>query len=44
MGVKLLGLVNRTDNKVVLKIAFENTKTDRVQVNLYLQAGNEAVM
>ena len=38
IGEKLINLINQTDNKVVLKIAFENLKKDIVDVNFYLQA------
>ena len=40
MGMKLVKLVNATEDKVVLKVSFENLKTDIVDVNFYLQATN----
>lgn len=38
MGQKLINLINQTENKVVLKISFDNLKKDVVDVNFYLQA------
>ena len=38
MGEKLVNLIEKSQNKVVLKIAFESIKTDKVEVNFYLQA------
>lgn len=38
MGQKLVRLLNQTQEQVVVKISFENLKTDIVEANLYLQA------
>ena len=38
MGQRLVNLIQRTGNKVVLKVAFENIKTEKANVNFYLQA------
>lgn len=38
MGQKLMNLLNATNNKVVLRIAFENIKTDKADVIVYMQA------
>lgn len=44
---KLLSLMNKTEgtnSKVMLKISFENHKTEKVAVNLYLQASRASIM
>ena len=43
VGLKLKALAEKSKEKIVLKIHFENTKSDRVNVTFYLQASTHAM-